>query len=262
MKNKSGSEINVKLQELVNIVKTLRSPKGCEWDKAQTTSSLIPFFIEEVYELIEGIDNKDNKNIREELGDVLLHIVFQSQIASEEMDFNINNVIDDLNIKLIDRHPHIFKNLEEKTISSEMKSWEKQKQKQKGRISRLDGVPDILPSIVSSQRIQDKASSAGFDWDKTSEVWEKLDEELKELKEAQLQNNFDNIEEEIGDVLFTIVNLSRFFGVSSENALRKSNKKFIQRFQLLEKKIIKSSRNIEDHSKKELNDIWDEVKKS
>jgi tetrapyrrole methylase family protein/MazG family protein len=262
LKNKSGSEINVKLQELVNIVKTLRSPKGCEWDKAQTTSSLIPFFIEEVYELIEGIDNKDNKNIREELGDVLLHIVFQSQIASEEMDFNINNVIDDLNIKLIDRHPHIFKNLEEKTISSEMKSWEKQKQKQKGRISRLDGVPDILPSIVSSQRIQDKASSAGFDWDKTSEVWEKLDEELKELKEAQLQNNFDNVEEEIGDVLFTIVNLSRFFGVSAENALRKSNKKFIQRFQLLEKKIIKSSRNIEDHSKKELNDIWDEVKKS
>lgn len=262
MRNKSGSEINVKLQELVNIVKTLRSPKGCEWDKAQTTSSLIPFFIEEVYELIEGIDNKDNKNIREELGDVLLHIVFQSQIASEEMDFNINNVIDDLNIKLIDRHPHIFKNLEEKTISSEMKSWEKQKQKQKGRISRLDGVPDILPSIVSSQRIQDKASSAGFDWDKTSEVWEKLDEELKELKEAQLQNNFDNVEEELGDVLFTIVNLSRFFGVSAENALRKSNKKFIQRFQLLEKKIIKSSRNIEDHSKKELNDIWDEVKKS
>jgi tetrapyrrole methylase family protein/MazG family protein len=262
LRNKSGSEINVKLQELVNIVKTLRSPKGCEWDKAQTTSSLIPFFIEEVYELIEGIDNKDNKNIREELGDVLLHIVFQSQIASEEMDFNINNVIDDLNIKLIDRHPHIFKNLEEKTISSEMKSWEKQKQKQKGRISRLDGVPDILPSIVSSQRIQDKASSAGFDWDKTSEVWEKLDEELKELKEAQIQNNFDNVEEELGDVLFTIVNLSRFFGVSAENALRKSNKKFIQRFQLLEKKIIKSSRNIEDHSKKELNDIWDEVKKS
>jgi tetrapyrrole methylase family protein/MazG family protein len=262
LRNKSGSEINVKLQELVNIVKTLRSPEGCEWDKAQTTSSLIPFFIEEVYELIEGIDNKDNKNIREELGDVLLHIVFQSQIASEEMDFNINNVIDDLNIKLIDRHPHIFKNLEEKTISSEMKSWEKQKQKQKGRISRLDGVPDILPSIVSSQRIQDKASSAGFDWDKTSEVWEKLDEELKELKEAQLQNNFDNVEEELGDVLFTIVNLSRFFGVSAENALRKSNKKFIQRFQLLEKKIIKSSRNIEDHSKKELNDIWDEVKKS
>jgi tetrapyrrole methylase family protein/MazG family protein len=262
LRNKSGSEINVKLQELVNIVKTLRSPKGCEWDKAQTTSSLIPFFIEEVYELIEGIDNKDNKNIREELGDVLLHIVFQSQIASEEMDFNINNVIDDLNIKLIDRHPHIFKNLEEKTISSEMKSWEKQKQKQKGRISRLDGVPDILPSIVSSQRIQDKASSAGFDWDKTSEVWEKLDEELKELKEAQLQNNFENVEEELGDVLFTIVNLSRFFGVSAENALRKSNKKFIQRFQLLEKKIIKSSRNIEDHSKKELNDIWDEVKKS
>ena len=224
--------------------------------------SLVPFFLEEVYELIEGIDKKDNKNIREELGDVLLHIVFQSQIASEEMDFNINDVIDDLNIKLINRHPHIFENFDDKIVSSKMRSWEKQKQKQKGRNSRLDGVPAILPSIVSSQRIQDKASSAGFDWDKISEVWEKLDEELIELKEAQSLNNFDNIESEIGDVLFTIVNLSRFFGISAENALRKSNKKFINRFQKLEKKINESNKNIEDHSKRELNDIWDEVKKS
>ena len=143
-----------------------------------------------------------------------------------------------------------------------MNSWEKQKQKQKGRNSRLDGVPAILPSIVSSQRIQDKASSAGFDWDKISEVWEKLNEELIELKEAQSLNNFDNIESEIGDVLFTMVNLSRFFGISAENALRKSNKKFVNRFQKLEKKINKSNKNIEDYSKRELNDIWDEVKKS
>lgn len=262
MNNKNDNETNLKLDELVNIVKTLRSPKGCDWDNAQTSSSLIPFFIEEVYELIEGIDKKDNKNIREELGDVLLHIVFQSQIASEEMDFNINDVIDDLNIKLINRHPHIFENFDDKIVSSKMRSWEKQKQKQKGRNSRLDGVPAILPSIVSSQRIQDKASSAGFDWDKISEVWEKLDEELIELKEAQSLNNFDNIESEIGDVLFTIVNLSRFFGISAENALRKSNKKFINRFQKLEKKINESNKKIEDHSKRELNDIWDEVKKS
>ena len=261
MKNKNGNETNAKLQELVNIVKTLRGPKGCNWDRVQTTSSLIPFFIEEVYELIDGIDKKDKNNIREELGDVLLHIVFQSQIASEEMNFDINNVIDDLNIKLVDRHPHIFKNLEEE-ISSEMKSWEKLKQKQKGRTSRLDGVPSILPSIVSSQRIQDKASSAGFDWDEISQVWEKLDEELNELKVAQSQNDFNNIEEELGDVLFTIVNLSRFFGVSAENALRKSNKKFIKRFQLLEKKIIKSKKNIEDHSQKELDEIWIEIKKA
>jgi MazG family protein len=143
-----------------------------------------------------------------------------------------------------------------------MRSWEEQKQKQKGRNSRLDGVPAILPSIVSSQRIQDKASSAGFDWDKISEVWEKLDEELIELKEAQSLNNFDNIESEIGDVLFTIINLSRFFGISAENALRKSNKKFINRFQKLEKKINESNKKIEDHSKRELNDIWDKVKKS
>ena len=261
MKNKNGNETNAKLQELVDIVKTLRGPKGCNWDKVQTTSSLIPFFIEEVYELIDGIDKKDKNNIREELGDVLLHIVFQSQIASEEMDFDINNVIDDLNIKLIDRHPHIFKNLEEE-ISSEMKSWEKLKQKQKGRTSRLDGVPSILPSIVSSQRIQGKASSAGFDWDEISQVWEKLDEEINELKVAQSQNDFNNIEEELGDVLFTIVNLSRFFGVSAENALRKSNKKFIKRFQLLEKKIIKSKKNIEDHSQKEFDEIWIEIKKA
>ena len=178
------------------------------------------------------------------------------------MDFNINNVIEDLNIKLVDRHPHIFKNFDDKIVSSNIKSWEKQKQKQKQRNSRLDGVPSILPSIVSSQRIQDKASSAGFDWDKISEVWEKLDEELIELKEAQSLNNFDNIESEIGDVLFTIINLSRFFGISAENALRKSNKKFISRFQKLEKKISKSNKNIEDYSKRGLNDIWDEVKKS
>ena len=192
----------------------------------------------------------------------MLHIVFQSQIASEEMDFNINDVIDDLNIKLINRHPHVFENFDDKIVSSNMKSWEKQKQKQKRRNSRLDGVPAILPSIVSSQRIQDKASSAGFDWDKISEVWEKLDEELTELKEAQSLNNFDNIESEIGDVLFTVVNLSRFFGISAENALRKSNKKFINRFQKLEKKINESNKKIEDHSKRELNDIWDKVKKS
>ena len=165
-------------------------------------------------------------------------------------------------VKLVDRHPHIFKNFDDKIVSSKMGSWEKQKQKQKGRNSRLDGVPAILPSIVSSQRIQDKASSAGFDWDKISEVWEKLDEELIELKEAQSLNNFDNIESEIGDVLFTIVNLSRFFGISAENALRKSNKKFINRFQKLEKKINESNKKIEDHSKRELNDIWDKVKKS
>ena len=163
-----------KFESLIKLVQKLRSPDGCDWDKVQTRNSLIPYFIEEVYELIESIDKKDSISIREELGDVLLHVIFQSQIASEKSDFDINDVIHDINEKLIDRHPHVFEKsvLLNDQFGNDL--WEEQKYKKKGRKSRLDGIPKILPSIISSQRIQEKASSAGFDWEDVSQVWEKL----------------------------------------------------------------------------------------
>ena len=192
MKKNNNKEL-LKFEKLVELVKKLRSPDGCDWDKVQTRNSLIPYFIEEVYELIESIDKKDPINIREELGDVLLHVIFQSQIASEKSDFDINDVIHDINEKLIDRHPHVFEKsvLLNDKISNEL--WEEQKYKKKGRQSRLDGIPKILPSIISSQRIQNKASSLGFDFEDISQVWEKLNEEISEVKFAQKENNFKKI---------------------------------------------------------------------
>ena len=259
MKKNSNNKFS-KFERLIELVQKLRSPDGCDWDKVQTRNSLIPYFIEEVYELIESIDKKDSINIREELGDVLLHVIFQSQIASEKSDFDINDVIHDINKKLIDRHPHVFEKsaLLSDKLSNEL--WEEQKYKKKGRKSRLDGVPKILPSIISSQRIQEKASSLGFDFEDIGQVWEKLDEEISEVKFAQKENNFKKIERELGDVLFSVINLCRFLNVSAENALRKSNKKFIKRFQLLEKKISNTDRAFEKYSQNELDGIWAEVK--
>ena len=258
---KNNNNKFLKFEKLIELVQKLRSPDGCDWDKVQTRNSLIPYFIEEVYELIESIDKKESINIREELGDVLLHVIFQSQIASEKSDFDINDVIHDINKKLIDRHPHVFEKSTLLTNKLSNELWEEQKYKKKGRKSRLDGVPKILPSIISSQRIQEKASSAGFDWEDVSQVWEKLDEEISEVKFAQKEDNFKKIEGELGDLLFTVINLCRFFDVSAENALRKSNKKFIKRFKSLEKKVSNSGRAFEEYSQNELDSIWTEVKK-
>ena len=248
-------------QELNDIVNKLRNPGGCDWDRAQTANSLIPYFIEEVYELIDGIDKKDSSNIKEELGDVLLHIIFQSQIASEKNLFTINDVIDGLNEKLINRHPEVFNQSKLQNDVNDEKNWEKQKQIKKKRKSRIDGVPKILPSILSAQRIQEKASTVGFDWSSVDQVWEKLEEELLEVRTAQKENNYNKIEEELGDLLFSVINLCRFFNVSGENALRKANKKFEKRFYLLESHVSKSGRGIEDFSIKELNEIWELIKK-
>ena len=248
-------------QELNDIVNKLRNPGGCDWDRAQTANSLIPYFIEEVYELIDGIDKKDSKNIKEELGDVLLHIIFQSQIASEKDLFTINDVINDVNEKLINRHPQVFNQSKLQNNLNDEQNWEEEKQKTKNRRSRIDGVPKILPSIISAQRIQEKASTAGFDWSSLDQVWGKLEEELLEVKTAQKENDYNKIEEELGDLIFSVINLCRFFNVSGENALRKANKKFKKRFRLLESHVSKSDREIEDFSINELNKIWDLIKK-
>jgi MazG family protein len=211
--------------------------------------------------MIDSIDKKDYENTKEELGDVMLHLIFQSQIAAEKEIFTINDVIESINKKLINRHPHVFAHIAQPNSGTTNRNWETQKYLEKDRDSRLDGVPNILPSIIFSQRIQEKASHAGFDWEGIDEVWEKLDEEINELRFAQKENDINKIREEIGDLLFTVINLSRFFGISAENALRGSNNKFIKRFQLLEKIIFDMNKNINDFPPNELDEIWKEAKK-
>ena len=255
------NEIGKEFEELVKIVSRLRAPNGCPWDRDQTSQSLIPFLIEETYELIESIDEENWETVKEELGDVMFHIVFQASIADDNQQFKLEEVLKTVNEKLVKRHPHVF-NIDQVVINGDInKEWEISKHKDKGRESRLDGVPKALPSIIKAQRLQQKASLAGFDWNKIELVWEKIHEEILELKEAQHQKNNDHIEEEIGDVLFSIVNLSRFLDISADNALRRTNRKFINRFKNVEEGIKAKGKEMEDATLEEMDVIWNESKK-
>ena len=246
-----------KFDKLLSIVKKLRSPDGCDWDKEQTHESLMPYLLEEVYEVIEAIENKDYTLLKEELGDLLLHVVFQADLAQDKNKFSINDSIEFVNEKLISRHPHIFDH--SKNDSWEKGNWESQKQKEKNRDSILDGVPSSLPALLKSRRIQEKAASVGFDWDNNSQVLKKIDEEISELKVALNQN--EGIEDELGDVLFTIVNLSRHLNIDPEKSLRLSTKKFINRFKKIEKDLNNKNIKIKDLSLNELDEIWEKNKK-
>lgn len=258
MKNQS---IGNKFEELINLVKRLRGPDGCPWDKEQTSESLVSYMLEETYEVIETIDEKNWDGLKEELGDLILHIVFQAVIAKENKLFDISESLKNINEKLVRRHPHVFdkKNVIQDNIIS---SWELQKHKEKNRSSRLDGVPISLPGIIRAQRIQEKASHAGLDFQKEEEIWEKISEEMEELKNAQKKNNKDEILEELGDTIFSLINLARFLGISAEDALRKSNNKFINRFKMIENELNKEGKNIEDSSFNELEDMWNNIKKN
>lgn len=253
-------KIGEKFVELLEIMEKLRSEDGCPWDKEQTPESILPFFLEEAYELIESVEEKDWQNLQEEIGDILLHAVFQATMAEEENRFGILDSLETITAKLIRRHPHVFGKIPVDAAKSAKQNWEAVKHKEKGRESRLDGVPETLPSLIRAQRLQEKASYVGFEWDKIEAVWEKVHEEILELKEAQSEGTFEHIEEEIGDVLFSVVNLSRFLKISSENALRKTNKKFISRFRKVEKELKKRNRSIEDASLAEMDEIWESVK--
>ncbi len=245
-----------KFKKLIEIVKKLRSPKGCDWDKEQTNESLTPYLLEEVYEVIEAIDNKDFSLLKEELGDLLLHIIFQADLAEEKNKFSIEDALDSINDKLIRRHPHIF--LDKSDKSPIIGNWEYEKQKEKNRDSILEGVPKSLPALLKARRIQEKAASVGFDWNNKTRVLEKVDEEINELKEAIVQNK--GIEDELGDVLFTIVNLSRHLKIDPEKSLRFSIEKFSKRFQKVEQKLNSDKINIQDLSLKELDIIWEKIK--
>ena len=246
--------------DLVNIVEKLRSPEGCPWDKEQTHESLLPYFLEEAYEVIESVELKDWETLKEELGDVLLHILLQAKIADETNKFNISDSLEGINNKLVNRHPHVFGDDNIDASVEAKQNWEDIKHVEKKRKSRLDGVPNKLPALVRAQRLQEKASYAGFDHDNIEDAWEKLNEELNELKSAQEKRDIENIKEEIGDVLFSVVNLSRFFDIPAEDMLRKTNRKFITRFQTIERELREKGKKLENSNLEEMEKIWEKSK--
>ncbi len=260
--DREDNDRDLSLKELYGIIKTLRSPEGCPWDRMQTHSTLRRYFLEEVYELLEAIDNKDTDNLREELGDVLLQILFHSALAEEEGWFTIQNVIDDVSKKMIHRHPHVFHKDRHEKLDGPIASWEELKAQEQGHERKflLDGVSKGLPSLLRAQKLQEKAKNVGFDWLEESEVWEKFYEEIDEFKEAIHQKNQENIELEGGDVLFSLINLFRWYKISGENALRRTNNKFQRRFTFVERCVQESGKGWEEFSLAELDAFWNKAK--
>jgi XTP/dITP diphosphohydrolase len=235
----------------------------CPWDKKQTIESLRYLTIEETYELSESIIEKDFDSIKKELGDLMLHLVFYSRIASELNAFDIKDVLDTINQKLIHRHPHIFGDVEVKDAREVRDNWERIKLKEKGNKSVLGGVPSGLPAMVKAFRIQEKASGVGFDWEKPEQVWDKVLEELGEFREA-VENRHDQSkqENELGDLIFALINYARFLEVNPEDALEKTNRKFISRFNYLESKAREAGRQLHEMTLAEMDVYWNEAKKT
>lgn len=232
----------------------------CPWDKKQTIHTLRPLTLEETYELADAVTEEDWKGIKEELGDMLLHILFYARIGSEQKQFELKEVIDGICEKLIFRHPHIYGDVKVVDEEDVKRNWEKLKMKE-GKTSVLAGVPPSLPAMVKATRIQEKAKQVGFEWDNKEDVWKKVEEEIGELHEAIQLNSKEKIEEEFGDVLFSLVNYARFLQVDAEGVLEKTNKKFIYRFQKMEAIAVARSKKLEDMSLTEMDTIWNEVKK-
>ena len=250
------------LTELVKIMAALRGEKGCPWDREQTRESLKPFIVEEAYEVLEAIDEKNPAAIREELGDLLFQIVFQSRIAEEQGEFGISEVIASIAEKMVRRHPHVFGDMTCETSKEVLMNWEEHKKKEgKQRASILEGVPKELPALLRAHRLQARASRVGFDWERAEDVLAKLDEEVNEFKEAVRLKKKEEIGDELGDILFVIVNVSRFIGVNPEDALRKTISKFISRFRYIEMAAADSGRKLSDMTLAEMDALWDEAKK-
>ncbi len=243
---------------LLTIMDELR--EQCPWDKKQTMDSLRYLTIEEMYELSDAILDKDMKEIKGELGDLLLHIVFYSRIASETNDFDITDVINGVCDKLVHRHPHIYGDVKVADEEEVKKNWEKLKLKE-GKKSVLEGVPKSLPAIVKAFRIQEKVRGIGFDWDNKTQVWDKVLEEIEELKVEIEAGDQDRIESEFGDVLFALTNYSRFIDVNPEDALERTNKRFIKRFQIMEKLIEKENLKLDDMNLEQMDVYWTQAKK-
>jgi XTP/dITP diphosphohydrolase len=243
---------------ILKIMDELR--EQCPWDRKQTLESLRPLTIEETYELSDAIIKKDMGLLKEELGDLLLHIVFYAKIGEEQGAFDIAKVIDDLCEKLIRRHPHIYGDVNVDNEEQVKQNWEKLKMKE-GRKSVMGGVPESLPAMIKAWRVQDKAKQVGFEWDNIEDVWKKVEEELQEFKEVVKEADADKIEDEFGDLLFSLVNYSRFLNVDPETALERTNQKFLKRFRYIEEVAQSRGKQLTDMTLGEMDAIWNEAKK-
>ena len=251
------NETSESFARLVKIMDDLR--EKCPWDRKQTIQSLRQLTLEETYELTEAISEEDWKSIKEELGDLLLHIIFYAKIGSEKNKFTLDEVIQGISEKLIARHPHIYGDIQVHDEEDVKKNWEKLKLKE-GKKSVLSGVPKALPSLVKAMRLQEKAKQVGFEWENKDQVWQKVEEEISELNEAIIQKDQKKVEEEFGDVLFSMVNFARFLDIDAENALEITNKKFISRFTQMEQAALAKGMNLNEMSLEQMDSIWNEIK--
>jgi tetrapyrrole methylase family protein/MazG family protein len=257
-------EIGDKFEELVGIMHTLRKPGGCPWDREQTFDSLKEYVIEETYEVVDAIDAHDLDELRGELGDLMLQIVFQSELAEEQGDFDIKDVIEGISTKLIRRHPHVFGDTSVAGADEVVHRWEQIKRGEKGyehRTSILDGVPRQLPALMLAMEISKRAAKAGFEWPRLDAVVDKLDEEVQELKAELHQDNRERISEELGDLLFTVVNIARWTKVHPEDALRAMTNRFSTRFRHIEAAANGAGKTLEEMSIEEMDAAWDQAKR-
>jgi tetrapyrrole methylase family protein/MazG family protein len=259
-----GMDKKTGIDKLLAIMEELRSDKGCPWDKEQTMNSLKPFVIEEAYEVVEAIDSGNHGKVCEELGDLLLQIVFLSQIGQEAGSFSFYDVVQGINEKLLRRHPHVFGDEEAKNSEEVLHRWEQIKRNEKTnrkRKSILEGTPEALPALLRAHRLQDRASRVGFDWKETSQVLKKVEEEFDEFKTSLKENDQAQMEREFGDILFALVNLSRFIQANPEDALRAAIRRFVSRFQYIEDHAMQKGVELHTLSLEEMDRLWDEAKK-
>jgi tetrapyrrole methylase family protein/MazG family protein len=257
--------MNDNLNKLVELMAKLRGPDGCPWDRKQTPESLKPFLLEECYEVVDALDEGDPGKVKEELGDLLFQIIFHARIAEEKGEFTIHDVIETNVEKMVRRHPHVFGDAKLGTDREVLANWEEIKKKEKGyehRKSVLEGVPRSMPSLIRAHRLQERAARVGFDWSKLDEALPKLDEEVAEFKQALKSEDASRIEEELGDIFFMFVNISRFLDVDPEEALRKTISKFIRRFRYIEENAADAGRSLKDMTLDEMETLWQEAKEN
>jgi tetrapyrrole methylase family protein/MazG family protein len=251
------------LDRLVNIMATLRSPSGCPWDRAQDSTSLKPYLLEEAYEVLDAIEEGAPHKLRDELGDLLFQVIFHAQLARERGDFDVYDILAGTIAKMTRRHPHVFGSAAASTPQEALQNWEEIKRQEKTATegtSVLDGVPRQLPSLLRAQRLQDKAARVGFEWEHVDQVWEKFAEEIRELQTAAALQNRAKVEEELGDVLFSLVNLARFLEVNPDEALHKTTGKFIRRFQFIERELHRRGKTPKQASLAEMDALWEQTK--